>query len=87
MSPVKKPISWSSPLRGAIRKRGDHDLITQIVSPKLTTIFYPGNQIKETVIAQQICQPEGYAEVHSTPKNIRCSELVIRNSTAKKKYL
>jgi LacI family transcriptional regulator len=65
----------------------NNDPISHVVSPKLTTIHYPGYQIGETAAAQLINHLEGNADMRTTPKIILRSELVIRNSTAKKKSL
>ncbi len=63
------------------------DPISQVVSPKLTTIHYPGYQIGETAAAQLISHLEGLSDMRTTPKIILRSDLVIRNSTIKKKSL
>ncbi len=63
------------------------DPISQVVSPKLTTIHYPGYQIGETAAVQLISHLEGHSDMRTTPKIILRSDLVIRNSTVKKKSL
>lgn len=65
----------------------NNDPISRVVSPKLTTIHYPGYQIGETAAAQLISHLEGHTDMRTTPKIILRTDLVIRNSTAKKKSL
>jgi len=65
----------------------NNDPISRVVSPKLTTIHYPGYLLGETAAAQLIDHLEGISDMRTTPKIILRSELIIRGSTLKKKSL
>lgn len=65
----------------------NNDPISQVVSPKLTTIHYPGYLIGETAVTNLIHHLEGITDMRTTPKIILRSELIIRGSSIKKKSL
>ncbi len=64
-----------------------YDPISRVVSPKLTTTHFPGYQVGETAAAQLISHPERLSDMRTTPEITLRADLVIRNSTVKKKYL
>ncbi len=63
----------------------NNDPISQVVSPKLTTVNYPGYRVGETAVTHLILHLEGIADMKTTPKIILRSELIIRASSQKKK--
>ena len=65
----------------------NNDPISQVVSPKLTTINYPGYRIGETAVTHLIHHLEKISDMKTTPKIILRSELIIRPSSLKKKNL
>jgi LacI family transcriptional regulator len=65
----------------------NNDPISRVVSPKLTTIHYPGYLIGETAVTNLIHHLEGIADMRTTPKIILRAELIIRGSSIKKKTL
>jgi LacI family transcriptional regulator len=65
----------------------NNDLISQVVSPKLTTINYPGYRVGETAVTHLINHLERISDMKTTPKIILRSELIIRPSSLKKKSL
>lgn len=65
----------------------NNDPISRVVSPKLTTVSYPGYRIGETAATHLILHLEGISDMKTTPKIILRSELIIRSSSLKKKSL
>lgn len=59
----------------------NNDPVSQVVSPQLTTIFYPGYQMGKTAMTTMIGQLNGTRPIdHSEPIILR-SELIIRRSS------
>jgi LacI family transcriptional regulator len=65
----------------------NNDPISRVVSPKLTTMNYPGYRIGETAVTHLILHLEKVSDMKTTPKIILRSELIIRASSLKKKSL
>ena len=65
----------------------NNDPISKVVTPKLTTLNYPGYRIGETAVTHLILHLEKMADMKTTPKIILRSELIIRASSLKKKSL
>ncbi len=63
----------------------NNDPISQVVSPALTTVQYPGYQVGETAVNNIINHLKGQTKVKDTPRIILRSELIIRSSSLKKK--
>lgn len=63
----------------------NNDPVSEVVSPKLTTIHYPGYQVGEAAVNQMISHLKGHSVLTATPRIILRSELLIRNSSQKKK--
>ncbi len=65
----------------------NNDPISQVVTPHLTTVQYPGYQMGETAVNNLINHLKGITELHAIPKIILRAELMIRASSLKKKTL
>lgn len=63
----------------------NNDVISKIIEPKLTTINYPGLEIGEIVARNLINHLQGNSNIHLTNTIIIKSELIIRESSLKKK--
>ncbi len=63
----------------------NNDVISKIIEPKLSTINYPGNEIGEIVARNLINHLQGNTNIHLTNTIIIKSELIIRESSKKKK--
>lgn len=63
----------------------NNDVICKIIEPKLSTINYPGNEIGEIVARNLITHLQGNANINLTNTIIIKSELIIRESSKKKK--
>jgi LacI family transcriptional regulator len=62
----------------------NNDVISKIISPKLTTINYPGIEMGEIVARNLINHLNGVANINLTNTIIIKSELIIRESSMKK---
>jgi LacI family transcriptional regulator len=62
----------------------NNDVITRIISPKLTTINYPGEEMGERAARSLLDQMAGHASARSTDTIIIKSELIIRQSSLRK---
>ncbi len=65
----------------------NNDPVSQVVTPRLTTVQYPGYQMGETAVNSLINHLKGITNMSSTPKIILRSELIVRASSLKKKTL
>ncbi len=65
----------------------NNDPISQVVTPHLTTVLYPGYQMGETAVNSLVNHLKGITDMRSTPKIVLRSELMIRASSQKKKNL
>ena len=63
----------------------NNDPITRIVEPNITTVNYPAYQMGEIAATSLINHLNGLANIHTTNKIILKSELLIRESSQKKK--
>lgn len=63
----------------------NNDVISKIIDPKLTTINYPGMEIGEIVARNLINHLQGNSNIHLTNTIIIKSELIVRESSVKKK--
>lgn len=63
----------------------NNDLITRIVEPKLTTIDYPGQEMGEIVARNLLNHLEGVSSLTHTNTIIIKSELIVRESSRRKK--
>lgn len=63
----------------------NNDVISKIIEPKLTTINYPGVEIGEIVARNLINHLQGNSNIHLTNTIIIKSELIVRESSLKKK--
>lgn len=63
----------------------NNDVISKIIDPKLTTINYPGMEIGEIVARNLINHLQGNSNIHLTNTIIIKSELIVRESSLKKK--
>ena len=63
----------------------NNDPISRIVEPNITTVNYPSYQMGEIAATHLINHLEGIADIHTTNKIILKSELLLRESTLKKK--
>jgi LacI family transcriptional regulator len=63
----------------------NNDVISKIIEPKLTTINYPGIEIGEIVARNLINHLQGISDINMTNTIIIKSELIIRESSMKKK--
>ena len=63
----------------------NNDVISKIIEPKLTTINYPGIEIGEIVARNLINHLEGKSNLHLTNTIIIKSDLIIRESSLRKK--
>lgn len=63
----------------------NNDVISKIIEPKLSTINYPGNEIGEIVARNLINHLQGNTNIHLTNTIIIKSELIVRESSKKKK--
>ena len=63
----------------------NNDVITKIIQPKLTTINYPGEEMGEAAARSLIDQMAGLASARSTSTIIIKSELIVRESSQKKR--
>ena len=64
----------------------NNDVISKIIEPKLTTINYPGIEIGEIVARNLINHLEGKSNLHLTNTIIIKSDLIIIESSLKKKF-
>ena len=63
----------------------NNDVISKIIEPKLTTINYPGIEIGEIVARNLINHLQGNSNIKLTNTIIIKSELIVRESSLKKK--
>lgn len=63
----------------------NNDPISRIVEPNITTVNYPSYQMGEIAATHLINHLEGIADIHTTNKIILKSEVLLRESTLKKK--
>jgi LacI family transcriptional regulator len=63
----------------------NNDVISKIIEPKLTTINYPGLEIGEIVARNLINHLQGNSNIHLTNTIIIKSDLIVRESSLKKK--
>ncbi len=63
----------------------NNDVISKIIEPKLSTINYPGNEIGEIVARNLINHLQGNTNINLTNTIIIKSELIIRESSKRKK--
>lgn len=63
----------------------NNDVICKIIDPKLTTINYPGIEIGEIVARNLINHLQGNADINLTNTIIIKSELIVRESSLRKK--
>jgi LacI family transcriptional regulator len=63
----------------------NNDPISRMVEPNITTVNYPSYQMGEIAARHLINHLKGTADIHSTNKIILKSEVLIRESTLKKK--
>lgn len=63
----------------------NNDPISRIVEPNITTINYPSYQMGELAATHLINHLKGLSDIHTTNKIVLKSELLIRDSTLKKK--
>jgi LacI family transcriptional regulator len=63
----------------------NNDVITKIIEPKLTTINYPGIEIGEIVARNMINHLNGNTNINLTNTIIIKSELIVRESSVRKK--
>jgi LacI family transcriptional regulator len=63
----------------------NNDVISKVVEPKLTTIDYPGFEIGEIVARNLVNHLQGISNINLTNTIIVKSELIVRQSSLKKK--
>ncbi len=63
----------------------NNDVITKIIQPKLSTINYPGEEMGEAAARSLIAQLQGLASARSTETIIIKSELIVRESSLRKR--
>ena len=63
----------------------NNDPISRMVEPNITTVNYPAYQMGEIAAKQLINHLNGIADIHTTNKIVLKSELLIRESSLKKK--
>lgn len=63
----------------------NNDPISQVVTPPLTTVLYPGYQMGETAVNSLVNHLKGITDMRSTPKIILRAGLLVRASSLKKK--
>jgi LacI family transcriptional regulator len=63
----------------------NNDVITKIIQPQLSTINYPGEEMGEAAARSLIDQMAGLASARSTATIIIKSELIVRESSLKKR--
>ncbi len=61
----------------------NNDLVSKIVTPKLTTINYPGIQMGEIAARNLLDQLQGTAGTHAAGTVVIASELIVRESSEK----
>jgi LacI family transcriptional regulator len=64
----------------------NNDVISKVVEPKLTTIDYPGFEIGEIVARNLVNHLQGHSNINLTNTIIVNSELIVRQSSLKKKH-
>lgn len=62
----------------------NNDVVSKIVTPKLTTINYPGVEMGEIVARNLINHLQGIANINTTNTVVIKSELIVRESSLKK---
>jgi len=65
----------------------NNDAVSKIVTPKLTTINYPGIEMGEIVARNLINHLQGIADINITNTVVIKSELIVRASSLKKTTL
>lgn len=65
----------------------NNDVISKIISPKLTTINYPGEEVGEQAALSLLDQMAGHSSARSTDTVIIKSELIVRESSLKKRSI
>ena len=63
----------------------NNDPVAKVIEPNLTTINYPGHEMGEVAARNLIHHLNGTIPIHSTNTIILRSELIIRDSSLKKK--
>jgi LacI family transcriptional regulator len=63
----------------------NNDTISKLIEPSLTTINYPGIDMGEIAARSLINHLKGISDIHQTNTIIVRSDLIIRNSSLKKR--